>query len=94
MEALEREHDKYEHTTYYPVAVAANEDTNTAFVAVAWEYKNTGKTPVAPHYCKISLCPCFIRTTVQARTSRAQHSVACKRSGVCLVGVMSGCMMC
>jgi hypothetical protein len=42
MEALEREHGKYEHTTYYPVAVAANEDTNTAFVGVAWEYKNTG----------------------------------------------------
>lgn len=42
MEALEREHNKYEHVTYYPVAVAANEDTNTAFVGVAWEYKNIG----------------------------------------------------
>jgi hypothetical protein len=37
--ALEREHSKYEHITYYPVAVAANDDASLAFVAVAWEYK-------------------------------------------------------
>lgn len=37
--ALEREHSKYEHTTYYPVAVAANDEARLAFVAVAWEYK-------------------------------------------------------
>lgn len=43
MKALEREHSKYEHVTYHPVAVAANEDTNTAFVGVAWEYKNIGR---------------------------------------------------
>lgn len=43
MNALEREHKKYEHVSYRPVAVAADEDTNTAFVGVAWEYKNIGK---------------------------------------------------
>jgi hypothetical protein len=37
--ALEREHSKYEHKTYYPVAVAANDEARLAFVAVAWEYK-------------------------------------------------------
>lgn len=37
--ALEREHSKYEHITYYPVAVAANDEACLAFVAVAWEYK-------------------------------------------------------
>eukprot|EP00775_Hariotina_reticulata_P007414 gene7414-7623_t len=47
LKALEREHGLYEHTTYYPVAVAANEDDNTAFVGVAWEYKNIGAYPGA-----------------------------------------------
>jgi len=42
MQALEREHAKYEHKTYYPVAVAADDTHNTAFVGVAWEYKNVG----------------------------------------------------
>eukprot|EP00879_Flechtneria_rotunda_P002560 GHRR01002759.1.p1 GENE.GHRR01002759.1~~GHRR01002759.1.p1 ORF type:complete len:340 (+),score=136.86 GHRR01002759.1:341-1360(+) len=42
LHALEREHSIYEHSTYYPVAVAANEDDNIAFVGVAWEYKNVG----------------------------------------------------
>lgn len=39
LHALEREHSKYEHVTYYPVAVAANDATGEAFVGVAWEYK-------------------------------------------------------
>jgi hypothetical protein len=47
LEALEREHGLYEHSTYYPVAVAANEDDQTAFVGVAWEYKNIGAYPGA-----------------------------------------------
>ncbi|WIA21418.1 hypothetical protein OEZ85_000632 [Tetradesmus obliquus] len=42
MQALEREHAKYEHKTYYPVAVAADDTHNIAFVGVAWEYKNVG----------------------------------------------------
>lgn len=42
MHALEREHGIYEHATYYPVAVAADDQHNTAFVGVAWEYKNVG----------------------------------------------------
>lgn len=39
LHALEREHSKYEHITYYPVAVAANDAAGLAFVGVAWEYK-------------------------------------------------------
>jgi hypothetical protein len=42
LHALEREHSKYEHSTYYPIAVAADDQHNTAFVGVAWEYKNVG----------------------------------------------------
>lgn len=40
LHALEREHSQYEHVTYYPVAVAANDDAGLAFVGVAWEYKS------------------------------------------------------
>lgn len=40
MHALEREHSQYEHKTYYPIAVAANDDKGEAFVGVAWEYKS------------------------------------------------------
>jgi hypothetical protein len=42
LHALEHEHSTYEHATYYPVAVAADDRHNTAFVGVAWEYKNVG----------------------------------------------------
>jgi hypothetical protein len=40
LHALECEHGQYEHVTYYPVAVAANDDVGLAFVGVAWEYKS------------------------------------------------------
>lgn len=40
LQALDREHSQYEHVTYYPVAVAANDEAGLAFVGVAWEYKS------------------------------------------------------
>jgi hypothetical protein len=58
LDALEREHKTHEHTTYAPVAVAADEDKRLAFVAVAWELKNTASNRCANARSRGHACVC------------------------------------
>ncbi len=48
LEALQREHKTYEHVTYQPVAMAANEDSRQAYVALAWHFRNIGPVDGMP----------------------------------------------
>lgn len=39
---IQQQHKVYRHTTYRPIAISANDDSNTAFLAVHYELENIG----------------------------------------------------